>query len=278
MNWFTRRRRAQDGQGEGRLRRCSRPLLRSSAASRGALALAASPASASIITPRPPAAHGEPGGGASADFSYGAAPFHTQMGRNITVGAPGYVPGTSVSTAWRGATASTAWTNGPSIAASNASGTNTLMPRPTCRHPIQVRVTREIDDWNNGTITGLVSYTGFATTTENCGPIVWLTSSGIEGDGFTPSGQVRVRVQTFDRNGARPLSTQTATATPRSVTRCGPLDLLPNCITLHLTTGGQLDVANALNAGISCQLLPQSYSGTDMSTGEYDKESDVCFQ
>jgi hypothetical protein len=248
-------------------------VLLAIAASGGALALAASPASATIITPPPPGAHGEYGG-ASPDFSYGPAPFYTQMGRNITLGAPGFVPGTSITTAWRGGTASTAWTNGPSIAASNPTGTITSMPRSTCAHVIQVRFTGGVSNVNNGTWT-TVPYTEFASTAENCGPTVWLTSSGIEGDGFTPSGQVRV--QTFDRNGAT-LSTQTTTATPSSVTRCGPLGLFPNCITSHLTTGGQIDVANALNTGTPCRLLPQRYSGTDISTGEYDKESDVCFQ
>ncbi|HJS95898.1 MAG TPA: hypothetical protein VJ741_16660 [Solirubrobacteraceae bacterium] len=243
-------------------------------ASGGALALATSPASASIITPPPPGAHGQYGGGASADFSYGPAPFYTQMGRNLVIEAPGFVPGTSVSTAWRDGTASTAWTNGPSIAASNPTGTITSMPRSTCGHAIQVRFTGGVSDVNNGTWT-TVPYTEFATTSENCGPMVWLTSTGIAGDGFTPSGQVRV--QTFDRYGVT-LSTQTTTATPSSVTRCGPVGLFPNCFTFHLTTGGQIDVANALNTGTPCQLLPQSYTGTDLATGEYDKNSGVCFQ
>lgn len=212
--------------------------------------------------------------GTTGDFSYGPAPFYTQMWRNITIGAPGFVPGTTITTAWRDATASTAWTNGPSIAASNPTGTITSMPRATCGHAIQIRFTGGVSDVNNGVWT-TVPYTEYATTTENCGPMVWLTSSGVARDGFTPSGQVRV--QTFDRNGAT-LSTQTTTATPSSVTRCGPLGLNPGCFTLYLTTGGQIGVANALNTGTPCQLLPQSYSGTDLTTGESGKDSDICFQ
>jgi hypothetical protein len=249
------------------------------AAAGATFALGAAPALATtLIQPNPISAYIETGYGALNDFSYTST--HGQMARNLKVYASLWAPNSTVTYSWKDVTTGGGWNAGGSV--TNLIGwdsTITGIPRSTCGHLLEVQASGKTGVYgpNGADYSTLYPVTETTQVAMNCGPQVWLSSSGIEGDGFTPSGQVNI--QTYSNTAT--LTSQNATATPNFVKHCTNAPPLGKvCFNAPAPGGGQVDVSNALNQTTDCgqSHAAVGYEGYDDTTGLFDNRSAVCFQ
>ncbi len=200
------------GSGRRRFGLVNAALVSALAAVGGTLVIAATPAFATPIfayTPMQPYIASDSGlmvGAAAGDFSYTST--GAPMARNVFVQADSVAPSSAVTFSWRDATAGGLWQQGPTSTSYalgpgySAGATITDIPSSACGHTLQVEATGQTGETDGS---GTPSYSPLYSFTtppdsivENCGPAVWLTSTGsyytgIAGDGFTPGGQVDVK-------------------------------------------------------------------------------------
>jgi hypothetical protein len=205
--------------------------------------------------------------GNASDFSYTST--GQQMARNVNVDAFIIESNTTARYAWRDQTAGGPWNQGPSVVATvanDAGATITAIPASTCGHTLQVSVTGE--EWQGN---GYATVTGYATVGENCGPIVvWNSSNGFFGDGFSAGGSVLVYVQ--NQNYSVISSSIVMATLERFVPGiCVPVGVLPH---VHLvceppwllTPPGDINVTN-LPVPTTCGVT-YSYTLYDLVSGD----------
>jgi hypothetical protein len=206
-------------------------------ATTGALVLTASPATAgpSIQVYAQPDQTWTtfPPSGVDPNFSY-MLPFWLPMGRDIDASAGPLTPGANVSFSWQDQTTNSAWVNVGSSSAGSAGFADELItniPATDCGQTIAV-------DAVSGSASGSTTYV------EDCGPELWTAygggEAGVEGDGFTPGGQVTISF--FWPNGAS-ISSQTVTATvPEVLSGCSYSVFDRKCWLTLVRSGGEVSL------------------------------------
>ena len=257
----------------------------------GTLGIAATPAFANAVL--------QPGiisslqVGTAYDFSYTAN--GQQMARNIDLQAGWFAPNTTVHFSWRDATNGGPWVAGPSSTATVPSSlasyyaiTNvvpvTAIPSSACGHTLQIEGQGKTGtynglDYTTANYSALYPATASATIIDDCGPKVWLTATGIAGDGFTPGGPASI--MTFGRstsaNQMGPMLTWQSTPATKQTNglRCFRRNVGFSCVVVVLVPGGLVNITNPLTTSDSfCS--GETYEGYDPSTNLSDTESVIC--